>query len=142
MNFASHTRRAFARAGFAAVLAIFALAACGENPSSFPVSPTYAFSTATPEVAMDGDAVVDVRLVHKATGKSVTDAVIFETRFDMEPEGMGGMAAQATSIGSPVPGVYRFSLKPKMAGRWALKLSAKVQGEAQTVRGVVVITAS
>lgn len=140
MKFASHTRRAFARAGFAAVLAIFALAACGENPSWGPLSSTYAFSTATPEVAMDGDAVVDVRLVHKATGKSVTDAVIFETRFDMEPDGMGRMTAQATPQGSPAPGVYRFALKPTEAGRWALKLSAKVQGEAETVRGIVVIT--
>jgi len=59
----------------------------------------------------------------------------------MEPDGMGGMAAQATPQGSPAPGIYRFVLKPTMAGRWALKLAAKVQGEAQTVRGVVVIMA-
>ena len=141
MNFVTRMRRSFARTGFAAALAIFALAACGENSSSSPVSTTYAFSTTTPEVAMDGNAVVDVRLVHKATGKPVTDAVIFETRFDMEPDGMSGMSAQATSMGSPMPGVYRFALKPTMAGRWALKLSAKVQGEVETVRGIVVVTA-
>ena len=140
MNFVTHMFGALTRATFVAVLAISALAACGDNSSSSRVSTTYAFSTATPEVAMDGGAVVDVRLVHKATGKSVTDAVIFETRFDMEPDGMGGMSAQATHMGSPEPGVYRFTLKPTMAGRWALKLSAKVQGETETVRGVVVIT--
>ncbi len=105
------------------------------------MSTTYAFSTATPEIAADGDTIVDIRLVHKATGKPVAGAVIFDTRFDMEPDGMGGMAAQATAMGSPAPGVYRFKLKPTMAGQWALKLSAKVQGEAETVRGVVVITA-
>jgi len=105
------------------------------------MSTTYAFSTTTPEISEDKGTIVDIRLVHKATGKPVANAVIFETRFDMEPDGMGGMDAQATSMGSPAPGIYRFSLKPTMAGRWALKLSAKVQGEAETVRGVVVITA-
>lgn len=141
MNFASFAHRAFTRAGFAAVLAIFSLTGCGENPSWGPVSSTYDFSTAAPQVAVDGNAVVDVRLVHKATGKPVTDAVIFETRFDMEPDGMGRMTAQATAQGSPAPGIYRFVVKPTMAGRWALKLSAKVQGETEAVRGIVVITA-
>ena len=141
MNFASHTRRALARVGFVAALAFVALAACGENPLWGPVSTTYDFSTTTPQVSMDGDAVVDVRIVHKATGKPVADAVILETRFDMEPQGMRRMAAPATAQGSPAPGVYRFIVKPTMAGRWALKLSAKVQGETETVRGMVIITA-
>lgn len=139
MNFPSFSFRLLTRAGFAAVLAILSLTACGENSPPAAPSP-YQFSALTPEIGMDGGP-LDVRLVHKPTNKPVTDAVIFETRFDMEPDGMGGMAAQATAQGSPAPGVYRFLLKPTMAGRWALKLSAKVQGEVETVRGVVVITA-
>lgn len=141
MNFASHTRRALTRAGLAAIFAVLSLTACGEKTPSLPMSTTYIFSVATPEIAADVDTNVDIRLVHKATGKPVAGAVIFETRFDMEPDGMGGMEAQATPMGSPEPGLYRFKLKPTMTGRWALKLSAKVQGEAETVRGVVVITA-
>ena len=138
MTFASYARNALLLA-LVPAFAFFSLAACGEKTPT--LSTTYEFSTATPEISMDGGAVVDVRLVHKATGKPVVDAVIFETRFDMGPDGMGGMAAPVESQGSPAPGVYRFKLAPTMDGRWALTLSAKVQGEAETVRGVVVITA-
>ncbi len=139
MNFPSYSRRALTRAGFAASLAMLSLAACGENPPPTAAASSFQFSALTPEIGTGGGP-VDVRLIHKPSGRPVTDAVIFEARFDMEPDGMGGMAAQAMAQGSPAPGVYRFMVKPTMAGRWALKLSAKVQGEAQTVRGVVVIT--
>lgn len=145
MNIVHSVLRTLNRVGLAVVLVLISLTisltACGENKPSAPLSTAYTFSATTPEIVADSDTVVDIRLVHKATGKPVADAVIFETRFDMEPDGMGGMDAQATSMGSPSPGVYRFKLSPTMAGRWALKLSAKVQGEAETVRGVVVITA-
>ena len=67
--------------------------------------------------------------------------MIFETRLDMGPDGMGEMTAPVTAQGSPAPGVYRFTVAPTMAGRWELKLSAKVQGEAETVTGSVVVTA-
>lgn len=140
MNLPSYSRRALTHAAFATSLAIFSLAACGENPPPAAAASPFQFSTLTPEIGMAGGP-VDVRLIHKPSGRPVTDAVIFETRFDMEPDGMGGMAAQATAQGSPAPGIYRFMVRPTMGGRWALKLSAKVQGEAQTVRGVVVITA-
>ena len=139
MNLAFRTRNALMLT-LATVFAILLLSACGDSQPSAAVSTTYEFSATPSEVSMDG-GVVDVRLVHKATGKPVMDAVIFETRFDMEPDGMGGMAASVTAQNSPAPGLYRFALKPTMAGRWALKLSAKVQGEAETVRGVVVIAA-
>lgn len=137
MKAASYPRNLLA---FAAAFAFLSLAACGDK-QSFVASPNYVFSAAPAEIAMDEDAVVDVRIIHKPTGKPVVDAVVFETRFDMEPAGMGEMHAQATAQSSPSPGVYRFTVKPTMAGRWALKLSTKVQGEAETVRGVVVITA-
>lgn len=123
-------------ASFAAVVvALVALAACGK-----PTSP-YVFSTVQSEVSMAGEAVVDVRLIHQPTGKAVENAVIFESRFDMGPDGMGGMTAPVSAEGSPSPGVYRFKVAPTMAGRWELKLSAKVQGEAETVTGSVVVTA-
>ncbi|MBP6014271.1 MAG: FixH family protein [Alphaproteobacteria bacterium] len=110
------------------------LSACGQAESS------YTFSAITQEVAMDGDAVIDVRLIQAPTGKPVTNAVIFDTRFDMSPDGMGGMAAPVESQGSPEPGVYRFKVAPTMGGRWALTLNAKVQGIAETITGTVVVT--
>jgi YtkA-like len=120
----------------ASIVAIaVALASCGK-----PASP-YVFSAVQSEVSMDGNAVVDVQIVHQPTGKPVENAVIFETRLDMGPDAMGEMTAPVTAKGSPSPGVYRFTIAPTMAGRWELKLSAKVQGEAETVTGSVVVTA-
>ena len=118
----------------AAVLALSSLSGCGQAATS-----PYVFSTSAAEIDMDGDPVVDVRLTRD--GKPVENAVIFETRFDMGPDGMGEMAAEVTPQGSPSPGVYRFAVKPMMGGRWELKLGAKVQGEAETVRGSVIVTA-
>ena len=119
----------------AIAVALNALAACGK-----PASP-YVFSAVQSEVSMEGEATVDVRLIHQPTGKPVENAVIFETRLDMGPDGMGEMTAPVTADGSPAPGVYRFKVAPTMAGRWELRLSAKVQGEAESVTGSVVVTA-
>jgi hypothetical protein len=123
-------------ASIAAVgVTLVVLAACGK-----PASP-YVFSAVQSEVSMEGEAVVDVRLIHQPSGKPVENAVIFETRLDMSPEAMGEMTAPVSAQGSPAPGVYRFAIAPTMVGRWELKLSAKVQGEAETVTGSVVVTA-
>jgi YtkA-like len=54
---------------------------------------------------------------------------------------MAAMTAPVEAQGSPAPGVYRFKVAPTMEGRWALTLSAKVQGVADTITGTVVVTA-
>lgn len=119
----------------AGLLAITALSACG------PSKPKYVFSAVTSEIAMDGESTIDVRLIDEATGQPVENAVIFETRFDMSPDAMGAMTSPVTAQESPAPGVYRFAVKPTMAGRWQLTLGAKVQGEPETARGAIVVTA-
>jgi hypothetical protein len=125
--------RAAARS--AVVLTLALLSACGS-----PTSP-YVFTTSTTEVTMKGEAIVDVRLVHEPTGKPVDNAVIFDTRFDMDPDSMASMTAPVEAQGSPAPGVYRFKVAPNMAGRWALTLKAKVQGVDDAITGTVVVTA-
>jgi YtkA-like len=80
--------------------------------------------------------IVQVRLVHAADGKPVSDAVIFESKVDMGPAGMDTMTAPV----KPLPakgGIYSFEVEPGMAGTWALHLAAKVQGEPDTVRGTL-----
>lgn len=121
----------------AGALALVMLSGCG--PSS--TTSAYTFSTPTTEIAMDGEPTIDVRIVRASDNALVENAVVFETRFDMAPDSMGEMAAPVTAQGSPEPGLYRFMVKPTMAGRWELKLGVKVQGEADTVRGSVVVTA-
>ena len=112
-----------------------ALSACGSS------QPAYTFQTDTKEVHLDKDSSIDVRLIHGPSGKQIVDAVIFATRFDMAPDAMAAMTAPVVAQASPAAGVYRFAVKPTMAGRWQLTLGAKVQGETETVTGSVVVTA-
>jgi hypothetical protein len=80
--------------------------------------------------------IVQVRLVHVADNKPVSNAVIFESKADMGPEGMPTMPSPVEAL--PAQGdVYSFAVDPAMAGTWALHLAAKVQGEPETVRGTV-----
>jgi YtkA-like len=92
------------------------------------------------EPAKSGKAtLIKVRLVHVPDGKAVTDAIFIQTKFDMGPEGMAEMAAPAKTSATAEPGIYQVEAQPSMGGKWALTLSAKVQGEAETVRGTVVV---
>lgn len=82
-----------------------------------------------------------VRLVHKPTGKPVSGAVLFRTRLDMSPDQMEAMTAKHAAVPTEEPGVHRFTADLTMAGSWALRIMAKVQGEADTVQGTVIFQA-
>lgn len=101
----------------------------------------YEFQPFAVDVKNGAGSEVAVRLVHKATGKPVTDAVLFRTRLDMGPDDMAAMTAKHVSMPSSEPGVYRFKADLTMAGGWAFRIMAKVQGETDTVQGVVVFKA-
>jgi hypothetical protein len=100
----------------------------------------YRFEAAGPPVKSGKATIVKIRLVHLPDGKPVTGAVIFQTRFDMAPEGMATMTAPAKVVRASDANLYRLELEPSMGGNWALSLSAKVQGETETVNGTVPIT--
>ena len=125
---------------------ILALAAIVLTPSlsgtAFAGANDYAFQAVKAEVKKGDDAIVAVRLVHKPTGKPVTDAVIVQTRIDMAPDGMGDMASPLTPVPSNEPGVYAFKTELSMAGRWLLSIAAKVQGEPETVIGKITFRAT
>ena len=101
----------------------------------------YEFRPVIVEVKNGSARDVGVRLVDKRTGKPVTGAVIFRTRLDMSPDTMDEMTAKHAAAPSGEPGVYRFKADFTMAGRWALKLQAKVPGETETVEGTIVFNA-
>ena len=118
----------------AAVGASFAIMS---SASVFAAATDYKFEVVTAQPAGPQKTDVTIRLVHGAVRKPVADAVIFETHADMGPEGMPTMPGDVTA-GTPQPGgAYRFQVATTMAGTWALTLSAKVQGETQTVKGTV-----
>jgi hypothetical protein len=101
----------------------------------------YEFQLVDQAVKAGPDKVITVRLMNKATGKPVSDAVIFATRLDMAPDGMAEMATKVTPMPATEPGIYRFKATLGMAGGWQLSLGAKVQGETGTVDNKLVIQA-
>jgi hypothetical protein len=102
----------------------------------------YSFELVQAQPAGPGKTNVTVRLVHVPDNKPVTGAVLFETKSDMGPAGMAEMPGKMSVLPSDKPGLYRFQIETGMAGKWALNLGAKVQGEAGTVRGTVTFDAA
>jgi len=105
-------------------------------------SADYRFELVQAQPAGPGKTNVTVRLVHVPDSKPVAGAVLFESKTDMGPDGMTEMTGKVTPLPSDKPGLYRFEIETGMAGKWALNLGAKVQGEAGTVRGAVTFTAA
>jgi YtkA-like len=102
----------------------------------------YEFQLVDQAIKAGPDKIIAVRLINKASGKPVPDAVIFATRLDMAPDGMQEMATKVTAMPGTEPGTYRFKATLSMAGRWQLSLGAKVQGETGTVENKLVLKAT
>jgi hypothetical protein len=124
---------------------LFAIATLGfaliAAESAYAGAQDYEFQPFSVDVKSGPGSEIAVRLVHKGTGRPVAGAVIFRTRLDMSPDSMDEMTAKHAALASSDPGVYRFKADITMAGGWALKLQAKVPGEAETVEGTVVFRA-
>jgi hypothetical protein len=125
----------FSTAALAATLSLAASAAMAGAAD-------YAFEPVNAQMKKGDDVTLSVRLTNKQTGKPVADAVIFKTRVDMAPDGMAEMVSDVAPLPSKEPGVYVFKTDLPMAGRYQVTLSAKVQGEPETVTGKVIVTAT
>jgi len=101
----------------------------------------YRFELVQAQPAGPGKTAVTVRLVHVRDNEPAAGAVLFETKTDMGPGGMAEMTGKVSPLPSDQPGIYRFQVETGMAGKWALNLGAKVQGEAGTVRGSLIYEA-
>ena len=112
--------------------------ATGGYSAAFAAAKDYRFELVGKPQPSAGKDVVRVRLVHVPGNKPVPDAVIFESKADMGPAGMPTMTAPIKALPSKESGIYTFEIEPGMAGAWAITLAAKVQGEAETVRGAVI----
>ena len=113
------------------------VAAMNLTGTAFAGADDYVFEPVNAEIKSSNVATVAVRLVHKPSGKPVTDAAIVQTRIDMSPDGMASMASAIVPLPSPGPGVYAFKAPLTMAGRWLLTVTAKVQGEPDTLIGKI-----
>jgi hypothetical protein len=125
--------RALAAAAGIATVLVATSALAGKND--------YVFEPLAVDVKNGSGSQLAVRLVHKPSGKPVEGAVIFRTRLDMSPDAMGEMTANHAAQPANEPGIYRFKADLTMAGRWALKLMAKVPGESETIEGTVIFKA-
>jgi hypothetical protein len=94
----------------------------------------YRFEVADVKAAATGKSDVTLRLIHTPDKKPVTDAVLFEIKADMGPDGMPTMTAPAKALPASQPGLYVIEIEAGMAGTWAVQVAAKVQGEQETVR--------
>jgi hypothetical protein len=110
--------------------------------AAFATATDYAFEPVQANVKNGSGSDIAVKLIHKPTGKPVEGAVIIRTRLDMSPENMAAMASKIEPFTETGAGIYESRADFTMAGKWALKLQAKVQGEADTVEGTVVFTAA
>jgi hypothetical protein len=110
-------------------------------PAAFAGADDYVFEPVQAELTKGDDVTVAVRLVHKPTGKPISDAVIFRTRIDMGPDGMADMVSPVTPLPAKDPGTYAFKTDLPMAGQYLFSLAAKVQGEPETVVGKVMLKA-
>lgn len=97
----------------------------------------YRFEMVKSESVGKGKTDIAIRLVHASDSKPVSDAVIFESKTDMGPSSMAEMSGKVTPAPASTDGLYHFITQVGMAGKWALHLAAKVQGEPETVRGTI-----
>jgi len=113
------------------------LAVMGLAGSALGGANDYAFEPVQAEIKSSNVATIAVRLVHKQSGRPVTDAVMVQTRLVMLHGDSTEMASAIASLPSRKPGVYAFRAPMTMAGGWTLSLAAKVPGEPEMVPGTI-----
>lgn len=112
--------------------------------SSIATMANYRIETVgSPQAAGPGKTRVMLHIVHAQDNKPVSGAIIIMSRADMGPEGMGDMTAPVKVLPSNMPDIYTLEVDHgsvwKKPGTWKISVSAKVQGEAQTVSGSVTV---
>lgn len=108
---------------------------------AFAGAADYEFQPVKTELPTGPESEFAVKIVDKRTGQPVANAVIFETRLDMAPDGMEAMTSKVDALPAEEPGVYRFKLNLSMAGGWRFKMAARIQGEEETAQGEVILKA-
>ena len=91
------------------------------EPHAMSAATDYRFElVGPPKSGGSGKNIVSVKLVHN--GKPVPGAIVIQSRADMGPIGMAGMAAPIKPLGEEPPGTYRYRVRLTQAGD-ALQLS-------------------
>lgn len=99
----------------------------------------YAFALTGGEIHRGQGVDLAVSLTDLRTNSPVSGAVIFTTRLDMAPDGMEAMTTPVEVMPEGEPGIYHLKADLVMGGNWRLQVAAKVQGEAETVQGELIL---
>src|SRR3954452_4920013 len=93
--------------------AVAALLAVSAAPAAMAAAKDYQFELVQPTVKTGASGLVKIRLLHVPDKAPVPDAVIFQTRFDMGPDGMATMTAPIEAVPAAVePAIYTFQVEP------------------------------
>ena len=127
---------------FARNAALGAAALVVVTASAHAAATDYKFELVSAQPAGPAKTDVTVRLVHLPDNKPVPNAFVFGATAGMGASDMASMPGQVTPGAAKPDGAYRYQVGTTMAGAWTLTLSAKIQGETQTVKGTVSFTAA
>jgi hypothetical protein len=125
------SRTLFGATAFAAV----ALATGLAGQPAFAAAGDYKFDLVAAGPAGAAKTDVTIRLTHLMDAKPVSGAVIFQPKAIMA--GMETMPGGAIVEPGGQPGRYVLHVDTAMAGHWTLQLSAKVQGEPETLHAAI-----
>jgi len=93
------------------------------------------------EVAVGKGVRIAVRLAGTDGAAFAGTIAVTSTRLDMGPDGMAMMEAPLRPVAGQPPATLAFDTDLVMAGRWALAITATVDGFAEPVSGTVIFTA-
>ena len=134
--------KASAIAAGSVAVAVLALVFLAPLPSVIAASNEPHWEAVRAEVSTGKAVRLEVRLMGVEGAPAASDITVTSKRLDMGPDGMETMMAPLKQVTGNAPGVVAFETDIPMAGRWALTITAKVDGQPKPVSGVVVFTAS
>jgi len=101
----------------------------------------YIFELIEDEVPVGNRIEFSVRILHKAKGESVSDAMIFSDRIDMTPDGKPDRTIHLAALNSDTPGIYRYRANMVEAGNWQLTLMTMIPGAPGMIEGKMILKA-
>ena len=125
----------------AAALILIGVGPAAAVSSTHAKPDAFAFELVDREIKQGHGSTLKVRLVDVRTGKTVPDAILFISRLDMSPDGMGEMSARLEPLSDALPGYYLFETDLSMAGGWALTLASKMPGVSGAIQNRLVLQA-
>ena len=133
----------FFAAGTAAIVLVAMLAAAlWSHQSSAADANGPHWEAVSAEVSAGQNVRLTVRLMDANSNVIAAPITVTSTRLDMGPENMATMTAPLRPVPSTEPGTLAFETDLTMAGRWALTISATVEGYPEPVAGTVIFTAT